>query len=101
MANSFLAKVETRLLQQQLNSAQKVYFRYIENIFAIFNKKAYSMKFFDRLNSQHKKLQFTMEKFINTLLFLNIELKKHNSNLQSWIWRNPTHTSVFLNFKAV
>ena len=100
-ANFFLAEMEIRLLQQQLNSALKVYFRYIDDIFAIFNNEADSMKFLDRLNSQHKNLQFTMEKSTNTLPFLDMELKIHNNNLQSWIWRKPTHTGVFLNFKAI
>ena len=44
------------------------------------------MKFLDRLNSQHKNLQFTIEKSTNTLPFLDVELKIHNNNLQSWIW---------------
>ena len=30
-----------------------------------------------------------------------MQLKIHNNNLQSWIWRKPTHTGVFLNFKAI
>ena len=42
-----------------------------------------------------------MEKSTNTLSFLDMELKIHNNNLQSWIWRKPTHTGVFLNFKAI
>ena len=42
-----------------------------------------------------------MEKSTNTLPFLDMELKIHNNNLQSWIWRKPTHTGVFLNFKAI
>ena len=98
--NFFLAEMETHLLQQQLNFASKVYFRYLDNIFAIFNK-ANSMEVLDRLNSQHKNLQFTMEKSTNTLPFLDMELKIHNNNLQSWIWRKPTCTGVFLNFKTV
>ena len=101
IANFFLAETETRLLQQQLNSAPKVYFRYVDDIFAIFNNEANSMEFLDRLNSQHKNLQFTMEKSTNTLPFLDMELKIHNNNLQSWIWRKPTYTGVFLNFKAI
>ena len=101
IANFFLAETETRLLQQQFNSAPKVYFRYVDDIFAIFNNEADSMEFLNRLNSQHKNLQFTMEKSTNTLPFLDMELKIHNNNLQSWIWRKPTHTGVFLNFKAI
>ena len=34
IANFFLAETETRLLQQQLNSAPKVYFRYVDDIVA-------------------------------------------------------------------
>ena len=83
IANFFLAETETCLLQQQLNSAPKVYFRYmyVDDIFAIFNNEADSMEFLDRLNSQHKNLQSTMEKFTNTLPFLDMELKIHNNNL--------------------
>ena len=73
--NFFLAETETRLLQQQLNSAPKVYFRYVDEIFTIFNNKADSMKFLDRSNSQHTNLQFTIKKSTNALLFLNMELK--------------------------
>ena len=101
IANFFLVEMETRLLQQQLSSAPKVYSRYVDDIFAIFNNEADSMEFLDRLNSQHKNLQFTMEKSTNTLPSLDMELKIHNNNLQSWIWRKPTHTGVFLNFKAI
>ena len=42
-----------------------------------------------------------MEKSTNTLPFLDMELKIHNNNLRSWIWRKPTHTGVFLIFKAI
>ena len=101
IANFFLAEMETRLLQQQLNSAPKVDFRYVDNIFAIFINEANSMEFLDRLNSQHKNLQFTMEKSTNTLPFLGMELKIHNSNLQSWIWRKLTHTRGGLKFKFI
>ena len=55
-----------------------------------FNNEADSTEFLNRLNSQHKNLQFTMEKSTNTLPFLDMELKIHNNNLQSWIWRKPT-----------
>ena len=54
ITNFFLAETETRLLQQQLNSAPKVYFRYVDDIFAIFNNEADSMEFLNKLNSQHK-----------------------------------------------
>ena len=53
IANFFLAETEIRLLQQQLSSAPKVYFRYVDDIFAIFNNEADNMVFLDRLNSQH------------------------------------------------
>ena len=42
-----------------------------------------------------------MKKSTNTFPFLDMKLKMHNNNLQSWIWRKPTHTGIFLNFKAV
>ena len=75
VVNFFLAETETRLLQQQLNSAPKVYFRYIDDIFAIFNNETDSTEFLDRLNLQHKNLQFTMEKSTITFPFLDMEHK--------------------------
>ena len=101
IANFFLAQTETHLLQQQLNSTPNVYFRYLDDIFTIFNNEADSMEFLDRLNRQHKNLQFTMKKSTNTFPFLGMEFKIHINNLQSWIWRKPTHTGILLNFKAV
>ena len=98
---SFWIKWEPAFYKSNSIPPQNVYFRYVDDIFAIFNNEADSKEFLDRLNSQHKNLQFTMEKSTNTLPFLDMELKIHNNNLQSWIWRKPTHTGVFLNFKAV
>ena len=72
--------METRHLQQHLNSAPKIYFRYVDDIFAIFNNEGDSIKFSDKLNSQHKNLQFMIEKSPNTLPFLDMKLKIHNNN---------------------
>ena len=38
-------QTETRLLEQQLYSAPKVYFRHVDDIFAVFNNKADSIEF--------------------------------------------------------
>ena len=54
----------------------------MSDIFAVFNNEAASMEFLYVLNSQYKNLQFTIEKSTNTLPFLDMELKIHNSNLQ-------------------
>ena len=59
------------------------------------------MEFLDRLNSQHKNLQFTMKNCTNTLSSLDMEIKIYYNILQSWLWKKPTITGVFLNFKAV
>ena len=33
--------------------------------------------------------------------FLNVEIKINTNTFNSWIYRKPTHTNVFLNYKAI
>ena len=33
--------------------------------------------------------------------FLNVEVKKNNDTFDSWIYRKPTNTHAFLNYKPV
>ena len=54
LANFFLATVETKLLTQNLDCSPKLYLRYVDDIFAIFEEEKSSSKFLEVLNHQHK-----------------------------------------------
>ena len=77
LANFFLAEIETRLLETNLNFFPKVYYQYVDDIFAVFDSKKDCSKFFDLLNKQHKNLNFTMEKSLNanSLPFLDVHIE--------------------------
>ena len=101
MANFFLAHLETTLLDKFNGIKPKLYLRYVDDIFAVFEDEAHVRPFFDYLNQLHKNLKFTTELGINTLPFLNVEIKIDGNNFDSWVYRKKTHTGVLLNFSAV
>ena len=100
LANSFLATVATKLLAQNLDCSPKLYLRYVDNIFAIFEKEKPTSKFLEVLNHQHKNLDFTMEKPIGAFPFLNVQININQNILETRIWRKPANTGVLLNFSA-
>ena len=101
LANFFLATVETKLLAQKLHCSSKLYVRYVDDIFAIFEKEKSCSKFFDVLNHQHKNLKFSMENSTGAFPFLNVQININQNTLQTRISRKPTHPRVLLNFNAV
>ena len=42
-----------------------------------------------------------MEKSNGTISFLDVEIKINPNGFDTWTWRKPTHTGLFLNFCAV
>ena len=100
LANFFLATVEMKLLTQNLDCSPKLYLRYVDDIFAIFEEEKSSSKFLEVLNHQHKNLEFTMEKSIGAFPFLDVQININENILETRIWRKPTHTGVLLNFSA-
>ena len=100
LANFFLATVETKLLTQNLDCSPKLYLRYVDDIFAIFEEEKSSSKFLEVLNHQNKNLEFTMEKSIGAFPFLDVQINNNENILETRIWRKPTHTGVLLNFSV-
>ena len=100
IANFFLAHMENKLLNSNLNFQPKLYLRYVDDIFAVFNNDTSCSKFLDLLNSQHKSIKFTVEHASETIPFLDVEIKLNHSGIDTWIWKKPTHTNLLLNFNA-
>ena len=53
----------------------KLYFRYIDDVFAVFDDVNVCSSFLNILNSQHDNIKFRIEKFTNTLQFLDFDIK--------------------------
>ena len=81
----------------------KLYSRYIDDVYAVFDCDNDGLKFFEVLNSQHKDVKFTAEKTsdFSTLNFLNVQIKLLDNGYETCVWHKPTNTGVLLNFKAI
>ena len=80
----------------------KMYVRYMDRIFEVFKKDNDNacMSFLEVLNNQHKNISYTIEKSKNTLQFLEVVVQINDKDVITWVWRKPTNTGLFLNFKA-
>ena len=73
-----------------------MYDRYVDDVFSFFVSKAKSAEFFERLNSQHPALRFTVEGEENgSLPFLDVRATKTASGIVTSIFRKPTFTGLY------
>ena len=70
----------------------KLYVRYIDDVFAVFDDVNACLSFLNILNSQHDNIKFTIEKSTNTLQFLDVDIKISENTVDTWVWRKPTNT---------
>ncbi|UYV74919.1 hypothetical protein LAZ67_12001800 [Cordylochernes scorpioides] len=97
-ANIFMNEID----KQIINSNQFkiiLWLRYIDDIFCLTEIDIDS--FIRFLNSLKPFLKFTYEKESNnSLAFLDIQLKRNQYNIETCIYRKPTHTGNYLNFSS-
>ena len=101
IGNFFLAHIEKKLLETNSNFNPKLFLRYVDDIFAVFDDNNSCSKFLNVLNSQHKNIKFTVEHASDTIPFLDVEIKLTESGVDTWVWRKPTYTNLLLNFNAI
>ena len=92
LANIFVGYQEAK----PFNIAKRplVYFRYVDDTFAIFNNKEDCSTFLTHLNSLHPSLLFTYKKESNySLPFLDMLVERHGSEFLTSMYRKPTFTS--------
>ena len=58
-------------------------------------------KFLNLLNKQHSSMQFTMEKSMQALPFLDVHVQIRENELDLSVWRKETNTGILLNFNAI
>ena len=73
-ASFFLANLENKLLNKTNGFYSKIYLRYVDDVFAIFDDNLSITKFLNLLNKQHSNIQFTMEKSMQALSFLDVHV---------------------------
>ena len=103
LANFFLAHLENckmfDLCPQQ--HRPKLYLRYIDDVFAIFDESQSHDTFLKCINCIHSNLEFTVEIATNSLPFLDVNVKINEFSVDLSVYRKPTNTNVMLNFNSV
>ena len=101
LTNFFLGHLEEKIFAQNSSAAPKLYLRYIDDVYAIFDDNNSCTSFISILNSQHKDIKFTVEKATKTLSFLDVEINITDNGFESWVWRKKTNTGVILNYNTI
>ena len=99
LANIFVGYQEAKLF----NMAKRplVYFRYVDDTFAIYNNEKDCNTFFIHLNSLHPSLRFTYEKESNhSLFFLDVLVERYDSEFLPSVYRKPTFTGQYLHWNS-
>ena len=69
LANFLLGHMKKIMFKQQSPDHPKMYGRYMDDIFAVFDNDNACMSFLEVLNNQHENISYTIEKSKNTVQF--------------------------------
>ena len=95
LANFFLGCLEEIIFENNCYVVPKLYLRYIDDTYALFNNKKDCFEFLDILNSQHNYTKFKIEqstKANNLIFFLDVQVKLLNDDYETNVWRKSTNT---------
>ena len=93
--------MQIKLFGKQPYFHLKLYSRYADDIFAVFDNSDHCTKFLDLLNSQHNNIKFTMELSSDTIPFLNAKIRLNEAGIDTWVYRKPTNTNLILHFNSL
>ena len=102
LANIFLGHFEKIWLEQCPDDFKPVYYkRYVDDIITLFNSQEHVEKFKMFLNSRHKNMSFSSEEEKdNKFNFLDIQITRKENKIVTSIYRKPTFSGVYTNFKS-
>ena len=102
LANAFLCFYEKQWLQQCPTDCKPSFFRrYVDDIFVLFSSQKQVESFKSFLNSRHPNIKFTSEIEANSQFsFLDVKLERLNSVFVTSVFRKPTFSGIYTNFKS-
>ena len=106
LANIFLCFYESKWLQDCPQSFKpKLYRRYVDDTFLLFNSQNHINQFLNYLNNKHANIKFTCDmENNNSLPFLDILINKNSSTFTTSIYRKDTFTGLgthYLSFEPI
>ena len=99
LVNIFVGYQEAKLF----NIAKRplVYFRYVDDTFAVLNNEEDCNTFFIQVNSFHPSLRFIYEKKSNhSLPFLDVLVERHDPEFLISVYRKPIFTGQYLRWNS-
>ena len=100
LANLYMEWFEQTALSST-NKPPKMWKRYVDDTFTIFNHDTDLAKFLDHLNSIAPSIRFTMElENNNSLPFLDVLVTKEESGLTTSVYYKKTHTGRYLDYNS-
>ena len=99
LANIFFGFHESRLFDNTVKPG--VYFRFVDDTFAIFGSELGGDHFQEKLNLLRPALKFTVEKEQNnSLSFLDVLVEKESTGFLNSIYRKPTFTGQYIRWNS-
>ena len=102
LADIFMAELEKKLNRLSTNKPI-VWYRYVDDIFCIFNKTQNIGYVLSSINKRYPNISFTKKTEIsNSLAFLDVLITRNNNNdrYETSLHRKPTNTSLYLLYKS-
>ena len=102
LAKVFLCHFEKQWLSDcPQDFCPNIYRRYADDIFVTFNSYEQLKKFVEYMNTKHPNIKFTFEhEHNNSFSFLDVKICRENNKLTTSVYKNPTFSGVFTNFKS-
>ena len=88
LANFFKAHLEEKIFAEKSNGPLllKLYLRYIDDAYPIFDSNQNCDEFLPILNEEHQSVKFTVEKATNSVPFLDVEIKFDEFGFKTSVW---------------
>ena len=103
LANIFLSHHEENWLNKcPIKFKPSFYRRYVDDIFVLFESSESADSFREYMSSKHQNINFTVEKEnVGSLSFLDVKICRKNGKFVTSVYRKPTFSGVFTNYKSL
>ena len=101
IANLFMESLK----QQALSTCElkpKIWLRYVDDTFVLWRHGDEALeRFHNHINHQHQSIEFTKETETNNEIpFLDVLVKRNGKQVNTTVYRKPTYTDRYLNFRS-
>ncbi|KAI5743391.1 hypothetical protein M8J77_017676 [Diaphorina citri] len=102
MSNIFMETLEKSTLHQTVTCKPKIYKRYVDDIFLIFDTMDNLDTFFELCNTKHPRIKFTKEiERDNQIPFLDVLItRKTPTTIELSVYKKPTHSNTYVNYNS-